>query len=661
NMWFPRMHSHASGDVSGYYNWTQTTEDDMYAPGDITLAVNSEGKPVKIPKGKTPIKEKQVRPTYLQNLQYFAVYQCAYMYWRYFMWNFVGRQNDYTGHGEPDAGNFITGIDALDRLMLDVVADAPANAGRENKARNVYFALPFILGIMGLVYQIRRGRQGRRQAMLTATLFFLTGMAIVVYLNQGPVQARDRDYAFLGSWYAFCIWIGLGTVALYNIMHRFLHRHPKLCAGLSVGLALCVPLQMLSQTYDDHDRSGRTAARDTACNMLVSTEPQAVIFSSQDNNIFPLWYMIEVEEMRPDVRIISYPYMTLAWYPPQWLMPMRESRPVEMTAPPGLLASEIFTFVKMGTDTTWTPAVEALNTLYTNGVKEFMADKNSIYPTLKTPRVYFTVGADTVRLDLARDQNGGRVNHLDATGLYTLDILATNAASKAPRPIYWTRPVGEDIFNGQLAPYLERIGNLTKFNPQSPGLNARKTADLALNKFKYGTAPGYLESGKMPYFDPVAANNLALMRSVLTESAKDLSVTGSKGDAQIALQLLELVESKMPEAMVPYQSVALNPEVYGIRRVPRYADEGIMAAETYMNISSTLGRPELKKKGETLKSDRIKALKDIERYRNSLRKPFRRFLTYRLSHMLNVLHPIPAPDTTSFLTPKDTKSLFDKK
>lgn len=651
NMWFPRMHSHGESDITGYLNWIDADYEDMYEPDHITLAVDSAGNPVRLPYGSSSVDSRQVRPTYWQNTKYFLLYQCVYMYWRYFMWNYVGRQNDYYGHGEPDAGNFITGVDALDCLMLDVAAEAPANAGRGNKARNVYFALPLILGIAGLIYQVRCGSRGRRQALLITTLFVLTGIAIVVYLNQGPVQARDRDYAFLGSWYAFSIWLGLGTLAVYSILRRIIKHRPRLTAYLSVGLSMCVPLQTLSQTYDDHDRSGRTVTRDMAHNMLSSVGEQAIIIASQDNNIFPLWYMTEAEEYRTDVRIISAPYMSMGWYPDQWLRPMRKSRPVEMTAPRGLLVSDALSFISLGRDTTWTPAVEALKTLYTEGMKSFMANPRHNYPELKTPRVFMVYGSDTVRLDLARDMNGFRVNTLYRDELLTLDILATNAASPRPRPIYWTRSVGESLFKGALKPYLERVGTLLHFNPAAPGINARATGRIALSIYRYGTQPGCLTTGRLPYFDPVASDKLDELRSALIESARMLSATGSADDARMAVQLLTKVENEMPEALVPYYAIELEPEVYGVRRVPRYADPGLMAAEAYEAAGHTLADSTLIVKGRDLREHRMEALQEIDRYCMSMREGYRKFLTYRLSNLLKVLHPIPAPDTTKTLLP----------
>lgn len=645
DMWFPRLHSHSGSDITGYYNWLNCTDEDMYHPDKVTMAVDENGNPVNVPPNKIPGTDMLVRPTYMQNFQFFIVYQCAYMYWRYFLWNFVGRQNDYTGHGEPDAGNFITGIDAIDCLMLDVSADAPANAGKENKGRNVYFALPLILGIIGLIYQIRQGRPGRRQALVITMLFLLTGMAIVVYLNQGPVQARDRDYAFLGSWYAFCIWIGVGTLGLYSMLCRLLKRHNRTAVIISIILALCVPLQMLSQTYDDHDRSGRTVARDMPYNMLVSVEPQAIIFTSQDNNIFPLWYMTEVEGIRPDVRIISTPYISLTWYPTQWAMPVRDSKPIEMTAPTSLLCTDILNYVRLGSDSTWTPAVQALRTLYTDGIRDFTASSQSDYPILKTPRVFFTMGNDTIRINLSTDRDGLSYSLLDYYSLIMLDILATNASSENPRPIYWTHPLDTELFHGQLEPYMEEIGTLSRLNPASPGFNARRTAQLALNEYRYGTSPGVLESGRIPYFDPVSAHKMAALRTSLLKSADKLSESNNAEDSRIALALLEKIEKMIPEKMIPYEAFDIEPIKAGRVRIPRYEDEGLLTAKIYLKLATTLADPGLKTKGEELQQRRTRELHDIKKYRNSLRPSYRPFVTYRLEHMLYVLDPPPIPDS----------------
>ncbi len=639
NMWFPRMHSHSDKDVQGYYNWLGADASSMVEPDEVTLAVDSDGRPVSVPDGLLPQLRDQVRPTYLQNLQYFAVYQCAFMYWRYFMWNFVGRQNDYTGHGEPDAGNFITGIDPLDRAMLDVAADAPEGAGRGNPGRNVYFALPLLLGLAGLVYQLCSGKRGRRGALLVAVLFVLTGIAIVVYLNQGPTQARDRDYAFLGSWYAFCIWIGLGVLALHALTRRIFRHRPKTAAAVAAALALAVPVQMLTQTADDHDRSGRTAARDLAYNELRTTAPQAIIFSSYDNNIFPLWYMTEAEEYRTDVRVISFPYMSLASHSRQWSMPMRASHPLHLTASEGLLASSLLNNVFLGTDTTPTPALEALRTLYTDGVEEMLRTGRP-YATLRTPRLYFVLGADTVTLDLAHPASGGAKTTADRRTLCMLDILATNAAQKHPRPIYWTEELTTEIFGGSLKPYLRQVGTLWQLDPARPGLDVRATARLALGSWLYGTVPGFLERGRIPYFDPVAAAKMARFRTVLLQCADSLS-RGNYPDGDIALSLLDKVERSIPFTMVRSHPVAVEAEEPSesseYSESSRYTDEILLMADIYTRLGLARHDRVMTQRGRDMRRDREKQLRKIEAYRQSLRPAYRPFITYRLEHLNSVL------------------------
>ena len=640
-MWFSRMHSHDDADVRGYLNWIGAEMEDMREVENVAVAVDEEGNPVDVPEGKPPYDRRQVRPTYGQNFSYFAVYQLAYMYWRYFAWNFVGRQNDYTGHGEPDAGNFITGIDVLDCLMLDVVREAPANAGEGNRGRNVYFALPMLLGIAGLCYELCSGIRGRRQALLIAVLFILTGMAIVVYLNQGPVQARDRDYAFLGSWYAYCIWIGLGVLGINALMRRCLRQRPVFAATLSLLTALAVPFQMLSQTWDDHDRSGRTIARDMGHNMVQGLEEQAIVFASQGNYIFPLWYTTEVEEERTDLRILSAPYMSLPWYPAQMRTPMRKSRPIAMTVPPALAASDLLGYVRLGKDTTWTPAVEALKTLYTTGIREYGQSSGEAYATLETPKVYFVQQGDTVRIDLTLSGDNEHSALLSYKDLLMLDILASNADSPSPRQVVWTPGQVKDLYGGQLLPYIEKVGLMDILNPANPGLNVRETARMALTSYRYGTAPGVLEGGKEPYFDPVAAGIASDMRKSVILCARELSESGNSGKAMMALALLDRLQRKLPPSMVPYEAVPRKSEAQGINTADRYDDEGLMMSEAYSNVALVLDRPDLKEKADSMYAARKRELAEIARYRDALRPAYRPFVTYRLERLIYVLRPHP--------------------
>ncbi len=270
-------------------------------------------------------------PSFGDNMVFFFDYQVNYMYWRYFMWNFAGRQNDIQGTipGDPVRGNWESGIGFLDRARLGDQSKAPEMLAG-NKAKNHYYMLPLLLGIAGLLYQTAKDR---RNAWITFLLFFLTGLAIVVYLNQPPYQPRERDYAYAGSFYAFSIWVGLGVVALYHLLRKKL---PGILAGsLASALCLFVPFQMLAQNWDDHDRSGRYTARDFAFNFLTTCREDcnAIIVTHGDNDTFPLWYAQEVEGIRTDVRVMNTSLLGTDWYIDQMQWKMYTSAPVKFSIP----------------------------------------------------------------------------------------------------------------------------------------------------------------------------------------------------------------------------------------------------------------------------------------------------------------------------------------
>ncbi|MEE1236171.1 MAG: hypothetical protein UHS50_10865, partial [Bacteroidaceae bacterium] len=268
-------------------------------------------------------------PTMFENIRFFLSYQVNFMYWRYFMWNFAGRQNDVQGHGEWEHGNWITGIPFLDNLRLGDQSKLPTEL-RENKGRNVFYCLPLILGLIGLFWQLFRNTkenrgEGEKQFWVVFFLFFMTGLAIVIYLNQTPVQPRERDYAYAGSFYAFAIWCGMGVAGVAEALRRVL-RNENLCAGLSC-LCVLVPIQMAGQTWDDHDRSGRYTCRDFGQNYLQSLDEgkHPIVFTNGDNDTFPLWYCQETEGMRTDARVCNLSYLQTDWYIDQMKRPAYDS------------------------------------------------------------------------------------------------------------------------------------------------------------------------------------------------------------------------------------------------------------------------------------------------------------------------------------------------
>lgn len=314
NMLFPRMYSDQHAHL--YENWIG---------GPITNYVPAENYEYT---GKEYVK----MPTQWDNLRFFINYQVNHMYWRYFLWNFVGRQNDIQSKGEIEYGNWITGIPFIDNLLVGNQELTPTDL-KENKGRNVFFALPFILGILGILWQYKRGKEGKQQFWIVFMLFFMTGLAIVLYLNQTPNQPRERDYAYAGSFYAFAIWIGMGVAALAQYIKSLTKKE---ALGMSIAVSavcLLVPLQMVSQTWDDHDRSGRYACRDFGQNYL-NTMPDngcPIIFTCGDNDTFPLWYNQEVEEERTDARVCNLSYLQTDWYIDQMRRPAYDSPGLPIT------------------------------------------------------------------------------------------------------------------------------------------------------------------------------------------------------------------------------------------------------------------------------------------------------------------------------------------
>ncbi len=304
NMVFPRMYSNDPDHVSQYQSWAKVK--------GRTVIYDNCGEKVKL-----------TVPTQIENLRFFFRYQVNFMYWRYFMWNFAGRQNDIQGHGELNHGNWLTGINFIDRMMLGDQRLMPESL--KGKGHNVFYCLPLILGLIGLFWQIGRGRNGVRQFWVVFTLFFMTGLAIVVYLNQTPIQPRERDYAYAGSFYAFAIWIGLGVAGVTEMLRKV--AGSKGAPVIAALLCLLVPIQMVSQTWDDHDRSGRYTCRDFGQNYFTSLpeEGYPIIFTNGDNDTFPLWYNLETEGFRTDCRCCNLSYLMTDWYIDQMKRPAYDS------------------------------------------------------------------------------------------------------------------------------------------------------------------------------------------------------------------------------------------------------------------------------------------------------------------------------------------------
>ena len=316
NMLFPRMYD--SGHTQAYEDWMGGVEGSVVSYDRCGQMVD-----VKM-------------PTFIENIRFFLSYQCNFMYWRYFMWNFAGRQNDIQGNGELEHGNWITGFTFIDEMMLgnqDLIPDEL----KENKGHNVFYCMPLLLGLLGLFWQAYKGKKGIQQFWVVFFLFFMTGLAIVIYLNQTPMQPRERDYAYAGSFYAYAIWCGMGVAAIIDLITRKLLKNKEnvaLAAVIGVA-ALLVPVQMASQTWDDHDRSGRYTCRDFGQNYLNSLQETGypIIFTNGDNDTFPLWYNQDVEQVRTDARVCNLSYIQTDWYIDQMIRPAWNSPSLPITWP----------------------------------------------------------------------------------------------------------------------------------------------------------------------------------------------------------------------------------------------------------------------------------------------------------------------------------------
>lgn len=311
NMLFPRMYSKQHAEM--YKNWVNIKGNDVpFDQCGNMVMVNM--------------------PTQWENIQFFFSYQLNFMYWRYFMWNFAGRQNDIQSSGEIEHGNWVTGIKFIDNLLVGNQDLVPQDL-KDNKGYNVFYCLPLLLGLIGLFWQAYHSQKGIQQFWVVFFLFFMTGIAIVLYLNQTPAQPRERDYAYAGSFYAFAIWVGMGVAGLTRLLQQYGKVKELPAAAIASLLCLFVPIQMAGQTWDDHDRSGRFVARDFGQNYLMSLQEKGnpIIFSNGDNDTFPLWYNQETEGFRTDARTCNLSYLQTDWYIDQMKRPAYNSPSLPIT------------------------------------------------------------------------------------------------------------------------------------------------------------------------------------------------------------------------------------------------------------------------------------------------------------------------------------------
>lgn len=544
---FPRMWSNQPHHVTGYKYWGNVLENHRNKVVD-----RGDGEPESIE-----------IPTFKANLIYFFNYQINYMYLRYFYWNFVGRQNDVQGStGNNMDGNWVTGISAFDNVKLGYDSSKPIYRDHNNFATNHFYALPLILGILGLIFHVQRHRPG---AWVVACFFFLTGLAIVIYLNQQPYQPRERDYAYTGSFYAFAIWIGFGVLFIYEQLSK-----KAGTMGLAMGstaIGLVVPFIMAKEGWNDHDRSLRTMSRDCAINYLQSCAPNAILFTNGDNDTFPLWYAQEVEGVRTDVRVVNLSLLQTDWYIKQMRRAAYESAPVPFTIPEAKLEAEKMSYVILSPQS---PAPASLKKAFESVLSD---DPNTKYDNngelidiLPSKNLYVDVDSlqvmknkvisvkDTGRLVKRISWELGGRSYITKNDVMVLDLIANNTWE---RPIYFAVTTGDDAYVG-LKKYFQLEGLAYRFVPikqteeeeaQGGRVNTDAMYDNVVNKFLWG---GMDKKGVNLDENCVRmTGNLRMQMGILSAALLN------EGKKDKAKKVLDLCLEKMPDENIPFDATLL--------------------------------------------------------------------------------------------------------
>lgn len=534
---FPRMWADRADYIQAYRDWE------------------------KIPEGK--------KATFGKNLDFLFSYQLGFMYWRYFFWNFVGRQNDDQGFGDITRGNWLSGIGFIDKMRLGPQDNIPDSIGG-NKAHNTYFFLPLLLGIIGLIWHFRKAKE---DAIVVTTLFLFTGFFIILYLNFPAHQPRERDYAFVGSYQTFVIWIGLGVLAVIDMLSKKMNA--KAATGVATAATILgVPVLMGSQNWNDHDRSNRSTAIDFASDYLNSCAPNAVLFTNGDNDTYPLWYAQNVEGIRTDIRVINLSLLNTDWYADALKRKVYDSEPVPFSMTPDKYVQGVRDYVVYYQN----PEIEKRFGINQNdyyplkNIIAFMTDDKdplsklqsqggeyySYYPTKK-----FFVPVDSasvLKSGVVRPEDAGEIadsmkfeignNNLMKADLITLDILAT---TNWERPIYFAITTGSDVYLNmtnyfQLEGLTYRIVPIQNREPSEGGsygrINTHILYDNMMNKFKWGNM-----SDPSIYMDETILRQTKNFRNVFYRLAMKLVAEGKKDSA---IKAIDKAMTVMPKETVPY-------------------------------------------------------------------------------------------------------------
>ena len=552
NMYFPRMYSEAH--ASAYESWM----------GGVKGTVRSYERCGEMVQVKTP--------TQLENLRFFLSYQVNFMYWRYFMWNFAGRQNDLQGNGEWEHGNWITGIPFLDNIRLGDQSKLPSEL-RENKGRNVFYCLPLLLGLIGILWQLfgsnlKTNGEGEKQFGIVFFLFFMTGLAIVFYLNQTPMQPRERDYAYAGSFYAYAIWIGLGVAGIAYYLQKLI-KDKTISVAFSC-LCILVPIQMAGQTWDDHDRSGRYTCRDFGRNYLESLDKTGnpIIFTNGDNDTFPLWYAQETEGFRTDARVCNLSYLQTDWYIDQMKRPAYDSPavPIHWSRLQYVAGTREGVTVRPGTlerlIETYKDEPETLRNILGDNpfelssiIDNWVLSDNPDMRFIPTDSIVLTIDKEAVRrsgMMMAADSIPD-VMHISLKGkraVYKSEMMMYEMMAQCnwERPLYVAMTVSKDSY-GHIDDYFVQEGlayRITPFNTAKSGktIDTEKMYENLMTRFAFGgiDKPGI-------YLDETVLRMCSTHRRIFSMLASRLMQEGKKDKAA---KVVEKAEQAIPPTTVPH-------------------------------------------------------------------------------------------------------------
>ena len=574
NMLFPRMYS--SAHAQAYEDWMGGV-DGTEVPYDRC----GENIMVKM-------------PSQIDNIRFFLSYQCNFMYWRYFMWNFAGRQNDIQGNGEPEHGNWISGFSFIDDQLYGDQSKLPDDL-KENKGYNVFYCMPLILGLIGLFWQawytrkrkiVKNGVEteevlpvGIQQFWVVFFLFFMTGLAIVIYLNQTPMQPRERDYAYAGSFYAYAIWCGLGVVAILDILKQKMKLNGTAISAIVAVITLLVPIQMASQTWDDHDRSGRYTCRDFGQNYLMSLQEKShpIIFTNGDNDTFPLWYNQEVEGVGTDARVCNLSYLQTDWYIDQMMRPAYNSPSVPITWPRLDFCSGTNEYVSVQPE-----AKQQILEFYKqdpenakkqfgnepfelkNILKYWVRSKNPDMHVIPTDTLYVTIDKEAVKksgMMMASDSIPDKmvISLAGKSALYKNDLMMLEMLAQCnwTRPLYVALTVGQENYMNLGDNFVQEglVNRITPFTTNKPGaknFDTEKTYHNIMTRFKFGNL-----KQKGLYIDETTMRMCYTHRRLLAQTALQLIAEGKK---QKAINILKKADVEIPayNVTLDYMSGALD-------------------------------------------------------------------------------------------------------